>query len=174
MNIFKAKRILVAILIVFFIPMKSIAKVKQHYTISIHDPEDIMISTSTTSEPRKCRTVIDSLVKEVKQTSGYLGVKRLNVRRNARSTWSNPPQGDMFDLDIGGNQSTSWFRDNNKMRIIATKMVEICPNIVGIVVSVEGDYIYAYGLVNGQVKKFICPNSNTLPFRWGYHGGDCR
>jgi hypothetical protein len=173
MNVFKAKRILISISIVFFIPVESIAKVKQDYTASIHSPESILISTYTTSEPRKCRTVIDSVVKDIQKTSGYLGVKRINARRNLNNIWSNAPKGDLFDLDIGGSQKIPWFSDNNKMQIITTKMIKNCPDIIGTVVSIEGDDIYAYALVNGNVKKFICPNPNIRPFRWGYHGGNC-
>jgi hypothetical protein len=127
---------------------------------------------SFSNEPKQCRYEIDSLVQEIQQTSGYLGVRRFNVRRNSK-IWSNAPRGDMFDLDIGGSQKNSWFNDTTKMGNITTKLVKKCPNIVGVVVSMEGDYLHAYGSVNGQIDKFACPNSRKPPFRWGYYSGSC-
>ncbi len=126
MDIIKAKEILIAISIVFSIPLESTAKVKENHTAIVHDPRSVLISNYTTSEPKKCRTAIDSLVKEVKKTSGYLGVKRINARRNLNNIWSNAPRGDLFDLDIGGSQEirnvsitagrTNTFAKNKRMK----------------------------------------------------------
>ncbi len=146
------------------------SKANSHSTIDAHKHND-----NVTTEPKECRFVINSLVKEVQKTSGNLGVKRFNVRRNSSRIWSNIPLGDMFDLDIGGNQKISWYRNTVKMQDFAAKVVRKCPGIIGIVVSTEGDYLYAYGLVSGQTKKFTCPiNLNKQPYRWGHYSGGCR
>lgn len=127
---------------------------------------------SASPEPKKCQSVINSLVKEVESTSGILIVKRVNLRTETQ-IWSNPPQGQIFDLDIGGNQKTQWFNDARKMRNITTKMIASCPGIVGTAITTEGDYLNVYGLVNGKVRKFSCPQSRQSPFRWGYYSGGC-
>lgn len=149
----------------------SIADANQYHINDRTNTDANMIIASYKNEPKQCRSGIDSLVNEVQQTSGNLGVKRLNVRRDLSKIWSNAPKGDMFDLDIGGNQKISWFTNAAKMRKITTRLVKNCPNIIGVVVSIEGDYIEAYGSVNGQVEKFACPKSRKLPLRWGYYSG---
>jgi hypothetical protein len=154
-----------------FIFTSSSVKANQHHNIDINLNGNIGMIASVKNESKKCHSAINSVVKEVQKTSGNLGVKRFNVRHDSSNIWSNAPDGNMFDLDIGGNQKTSWFRDKTNMQKITTKMIKNCPNIVGIVVSIEGDYLYAYGLVNGSIKKFICHNSNKPPFRWGYYSG---
>jgi hypothetical protein len=127
---------------------------------------------SASPEPKKCQSVINSLVKEVESTSGGLIVKRVNLRTETK-IWSNPPQGQIFDLDMGGNQKIPWYRDASKMQNITTKMVKSCPGIVGTVITIEGDYLNVYGLVNRKVRKFSCPQSKQSPFRWGYYSGEC-
>jgi hypothetical protein len=156
-----------------FMLIGSIANAKQYYINDRTNTENTRLFASVKNEPKQCRSVIDSLVKEVQQTSGYLGVKRINVRRDLSKIWSNAPKGDVFDLDIGGNQKIPWYKDTGKMRKITTKLVKNCPNIVGAIVSIEGDYLYAYGSVNGKIEKFACPNSSESPFRWGYYSGSC-
>jgi hypothetical protein len=156
-----------------FMLMGSITNANQYHINDRTNTGDIRKISSVKNEPKQCRSEIDSLVKEVQQTSGNLGVKRLNVRRDLSKIWSNAPKGDMFDLDIGGNQKISWYSDTAKMRKITTKLVKNCPNIVGVAISIEGDYIEAYGSVNGQIGKFACPRSRKSPFRWGYYSGSC-
>jgi hypothetical protein len=156
-----------------FMLTSSITNANQYHINDRTNDGDIRKIASVRNESKQCRSVIDSLIKEVQQTSGYLGVKRIDVRRDLSKIWSNAPKGDMFDLDIGASQKISWYKDSIKMRKITSKLVKNCPNIVGAVVSIEGDYLYAYGSVNGQINKFACPNSRKSPFRWGYYSGSC-
>jgi hypothetical protein len=128
--------------------------------------------TSEEGITSKCQSTSDSLVNYVKQTSGLLSLNRLNIHTGTK-LWSNPPQGEMFVLDIGGNQKTQWFSDTKTMQNITTKLVKSCPSVIGSIVSTEGDYLSIYGLVDGRVKKFTCPKSKSAPFRWGYYSGGC-
>jgi hypothetical protein len=168
------KTVSISVLSLTFILTSSSVKANQHHNIEINHNRNIGMIASVENESKKCRYTINSIVKEVQKTSGNLGVKRLNVRRNLSGIWSNGPKGDLFDLDIGANQKISWFSDNDKMQKIATKIVKNCPDTIGVVVSTEGDYLYAYGLVDEKIKKFICPRSNKMPFRWGFYSGGCR
>jgi hypothetical protein len=124
------------------------------------------------STSNQCQAASNALISDIDRTSGKLLLKRINIHSETK-IWSNPPKGEMFNLDIGGNQKTQWFNDADKMQSITSKLVKSCPGIIGAVVSIEGDYLSAYGLVNGRVKKFICPNSNSAPFPWGYYSGGC-
>ena len=125
---------------------------------------------SASPEPKKCQAVINSLVKEAETTSRIIIIKRVNLTKTR--IWSNAPQGDIFDLDISG-QNIPWYRNASKMQNITTKMVKSCPGIVGTATTIEGDYLNVYGLVNGKVKKFRCPQSKQSPFPWGYYSGEC-
>jgi hypothetical protein len=78
-------------------------------------PSTLTRVAEATPEPKKCQAVINSLIKDVERTSGMLIVKRVNLRSTTSQLWSNAPQGDIFDLDIGGNQKMPWYRNVSKM-----------------------------------------------------------
>jgi hypothetical protein len=87
-------------------------------------------------------------------------------KTSASQDYTNAPQGFLLDVTTINSQINSTSELSYSKQIIRQ-----CRGVVAVKFPQYGsDYGYVYGLVNGRVKRFECPQGmspGNRPFKWG-------